>query len=111
LNFSTLEIALLAFFIGIFTGFLVALIIIKVAISKQIKSVYTTLNNLLLFKLKHQKELKKRSEALHIISSKLQNLKSEFSKPGSTDYTHYIDDLNQILSERGISKIPKSKKN
>ena len=110
MNFSTLEIVLLAFFIGLFTGFIVALIIIRVAINKQIKSVYTTLNNLLLFKIKHQKELKKRSEAFYILTNKFKILKSELSKFNRQEYNQYLDNLNQILSQKGISQISHKKK-
>jgi len=110
LNFSMLEIGFLSFFIGLLLGFIAGLIVIKIIINKKVKTIYSALNNLLLIKLKHQNELKKRSEALHILNGKFKNLKNEISKFNNNDYSDYISDLNDILTKKGISQIKTKKK-
>ena len=105
LNFTTLEISLIVFFIGLFTGFIATFIALKIMINRRIKNVYNTLNHLLLFKIKHQKDLRKRSDNLFSIDGKLKILQKELSKLNTNGYTNYLDDLNQILLEKGISKV------
>jgi len=109
LDLQSIEISLIIFFTGLFIGFITAFFVIKFIINRKVKSIYRSLNNLLLFKLKYQKELRKRNEALFILTNRLKSLKENLSKSGANEYSNYLNDLNQILSEKGITKISDKK--
>ncbi len=108
MNFAIIESNIIFFFSGILLGSALSIAAAKYFINRKLRNFYKTYNKLSVYNSKIKREQEKKIQVLKKIVKNLTVSKPNLGTDNYNTFNSYLDDLNQLLYNKGIAKIEDS---
>ena len=110
MNWLLFQVGAASFMFGLLIGVMASLAILKKLVNVPLQRVYKALNQLSLYKLNLRGKHSKKTERIKALTEKYEKIHDSRRSEIIDQYKIYLNDLNQVLEDRGIGGItPRTK--
>ncbi|MFC1513696.1 hypothetical protein ACFL5P_01680 [candidate division KSB1 bacterium] len=107
MDWLTMQFYVLTFGLGLLIGSLISYFMMRKTIRKNMETIANQMNIINTQKIQKERKMKERRDNMLLLADKLKQIEDNIQKIRKQEYNSYLNSLNRLLDQTGISKIGK----